>query len=254
MDVNLKTEFSQKWDKYFPGAELPLAFFYADDEGHGRPLEATKKWRCVIGDLTRARRGTTAVLDSAAIGCGGGRRYFGFTEEISANFEYFLSCGLPGKVKGERYKKTPQLVKEGMDHQPGFDAPGKYIVFKRWDHLESADEPLAVIFFAAPDALAGLTVLANFDQATPYGVIAPFGSGCSSIVAYPYREYHSDNPRAVLGMFDISARPYVGSNILTLAVPWPKFVTMAANMDESFLVTDTWKTIRDRIGRSKRKK
>ena len=253
MDANLKASFSRKWDKYFPGAELPLAFFYADDESHGRVLPATEKWRCVIGDLARARRGTTTVFDSAAVGCGGGRRYFGFTREISPNFEYFLSYGLPGKVKGERYKKTPQLVKEIMDHQPGFEAPGKYIVFKRWDKLENGDEPLAVIFFAPPDALSGLTVLANFGEATPFGVIAPFCSGCSSIVAYPYRECQSDHPRAVLGMFDVSARPYVGSNILTLAVPWPKFVTMVGDMDESFLITDSWKTIRGRIGRSKKK-
>lgn len=27
------------------------------------------------------------------------------------NFEYFLSCGIPGKLEGERYKKTPELVR-----------------------------------------------------------------------------------------------------------------------------------------------
>jgi len=28
------------------------------------------------------------------------------------HFEYFLSCGIPGKLEGERYKKSPELVKE----------------------------------------------------------------------------------------------------------------------------------------------
>lgn len=44
-----------------------------------------------------------------------------------------------------------------------------------------------------------------------------------------------------MGMFDISARPYVGDNILSFAIPITKFERMADNMDESFLTTDTWK-------------
>jgi hypothetical protein len=41
-------------------------------------------------------------------------------------------------------------------------------------------------------------------------------------------------------MFDISARPYVGENILSFAVPVTKFERMVENMEESFLTTDTW--------------
>jgi len=35
---------------------------------------------------------------------------------------------------------------------PRFEAPGKYIVFKRWDNLEQIDEPEVVIFLARPDS------------------------------------------------------------------------------------------------------
>lgn len=81
--------------------------------------------------------------------------------------------------------------------------------FKRWDRLDEADDPAVVIFFAPPGVLSGLFTLANFDEVDPQAVIAPFGSGCSSIVYHPYRELDSDRPRAVLGMFDVSARPCV---------------------------------------------
>jgi hypothetical protein len=57
--------------------------------------------------------------------------------------------------------------------------------------------------------------------------------------------------RAVLGMFDVSARPCVSPDVLTFAVPWPKFVRMVETMDESFLITDSWHRVRSRIQQGK---
>ncbi len=39
------------------------------------------------------------------------------------DFEYFLSCGIPGKLEGERYKKSPEMVKEYLKHTPATKAP-----------------------------------------------------------------------------------------------------------------------------------
>jgi len=144
-------------------------------------------------------------------------------------------------------------VKEHLKHQPPFTAPGRYIVFRRWDRLAAADAPVAVIFFAPPDVLAGLFTLANYDETEPNGVIAPFGAGCASIVDYPHREAQSSRPRAVLGMFDVSARPCVGAGELTFTVPWPKFIRMVDNIPDSFLITPSWAKVRRRLGRAKRK-
>jgi hypothetical protein len=47
-------------------------------------------------------------------------------------------------------------------------------------------------------------------------------------------------------MFDISARPYVGKNTLSFAIPFPKFQRMVVNMGESFLTTSSWKALRRR--------
>ena len=85
----------------------------------------------------------------------------------------------------------------------------------------------------------------------PNGVIAPFGAGCASIVDYPYKELKSSENRAVLGMFDVSARPCVPSATLSFAIPWPKFVRMVDNMKESFLITKSWDKIRARMQRDK---
>ena len=80
--------------------------------------------------------------------------------------------------------------------------------------LDKADNPDVVIFFAEPDVLSGLFTLASFDEAEQNMVIAPFGSGCASIVQYPFMEVKSAHPRAVIGMFDVSARPFVAKNVL----------------------------------------
>jgi len=48
-------------------------------------------------------------------------------------------------------------------------------------------------------------------------------------------------------MFDPSARPYLPKDVLSLSVPMAKFITMIENMEDSFLITDTWEKLRKRI-------
>lgn len=249
MDMRVKDRFMQLWEKYFDGAELPIAFYYTNEEGRAQMVEAPPEHRCVICELARVRKGEALCFGPDSPGCGGGKRYFGFTEELAPNFEYFLSCGIPGKLEGERYKKSPELVKEVMQKSPHFKAPAKFLVFKRWDMLEKADDPQVVIFFAVPDVLSGLFTLANYDEVDINGVFAPFGAGCSTIVQYPYLQRDSDHPKAVLGMFDVSARPCVQENVLTFAAPMNKFVEMIDNMEESFLITGSWTKVSRRIER-----
>lgn len=193
------------------------------------------------------RNGRSLCYSAGAIGCAGGKRYTGFSNELSPKFEYFLSCGIEGEMEGERYIKTPEMVNEIMKNHKNLGLPGKYLVFKRWDKLTEADNPDAVIFFAKSDVLAGLFTLANFDQTEPNVTFSPFGAGCSSIVYYPYLEKDKDRQRAVIGMFDPSARISISPDELTFTVPIRKFEQMVSYMDESFLITPSWKKIQERI-------
>ncbi|MGE5172857.1 MAG: DUF169 domain-containing protein [Betaproteobacteria bacterium] len=247
MNMTLKAKFLESWSGYFQNAELPLVFYYTNKENRAERVAPPSAHQCMIGVLARARKGTPLCFEAGSIGCGGGRRYTGFSQEISPTFEYFLSCGMPGKLEGERYKKSPELVREMMKTAPQFDAPAQYIVFKRFDAIEEMDDPAAAVFFATPDVLSGLFTLANFDEAEPNGVFCPFSAGCGSIVQYPYLEKDSARPRAVLGMFDVSARPYVPKETLTFAVPMNKFIRMVNNMEESFLITRTWDRVKRRM-------
>lgn len=244
MDETFKQRFLAQWQKYFPGAELPITWYYTD-----QPLDAptaSGAEPCLISRLKPVREGHTLVYSVQTPGCFGGKRFTGFSTKLRPNFEYFLSCGIPGKMEGERYKKSPDLVRAQSSEHPPFTAPGQYLVFKRWDMLGPQEDPLVAVFFATPDVLSGLFTLANYDQATTQGVMAPFGSGCSTIVAYPLEET-TKHQRCVLGMFDVSARPSVQPGVLTFAVPIQRLRVMLDNMDESFLITTSWKAVRDRM-------
>jgi uncharacterized protein (DUF169 family) len=248
MDAAFKNKFLTLWKKFFNDAELPITFYYTDEEGHAESVKPGSVPRCIIGALVKVQKGESLAFDVDAVGCSGGKRYLGFADSLMPNFEYFLSCGIPGKMEGERYKKSPEMVKEYMKkHAPAMKAPGKFIVFKRWDMLDEDDHPEVIIFYARPDVLAGLFTLASFDETEQNMVIAPFGSGCSTIVQYPYMEIKSQHPRAVIGMFDVSARPSVPQNMLTFSAPMAKFAKMVDNMEESFLITPSWAKVQKRI-------
>jgi hypothetical protein len=248
MDMKLKEEFLVRWKKYFGGAEIPMTCYYTEDEGVADGVKPPKSHRCFLSDLAKIREGKSLRFDLATVGCYGGKRYLGFTKDVMPNFEQFLSCGIPGVLEGERYKKSPELVKEHEKQSPEFTAPASHIVFKRWDTLEAADDPAVVIFFAPPDVLSGLFTLANFDEADLNAVYCPFCAGCGSIVKYPFIEKESTRPRAILGMFDVSARPFVPGPTLSFAAPMNKFTAMVDNMDESFLIMKSWKAVKRRIG------
>ena len=248
MDLKLKEKFIELWEKHFGTAELPIVFYYHKERNNATHVKPAKGRSCIICELAKVRNGESLAYDADAIACGGAKRYLGYNETIRPNFEYFLSYGIPGKMVGERYIKTPEMVLELQKNQQTIkDAKDNFIIFKRWDMLLESDEPAVVIFFAKLDVLSGLFTLANFDQSEPNTTFAPFGAGCGSIVHYPYLEKDAKRPRAVIGMFDPSARPCVPKDTLSFAVPMIKFVKMIDYMDESFLITNTWKTVRNRI-------
>jgi uncharacterized protein (DUF169 family) len=247
MKIEIRDHFIKQWKKYFNNADLPITFYYTDNPGESEIVPTTGKWNCIICQLQKVRSGQSLAFTAESIKCGGAKRYLGFADTIRPNFEYFLSCGIEDEMEGERYIQTPQLVLDLMKKQKKLSINGKYIIFKRWDKLNENDNPDVAIFFAAPDILSGLFTLANFDQSEPDSTITPFAAGCGSLVYFPYIEKDSQRPRAVIGLFDVSARPCVQEGILTFSVPMVKFTKMIGYMDESFLITNSWKKVQNRI-------
>ena len=248
MDIRLKETFLQQWKKFFGNAELPIVFYYTDEDSNAEYVGKTEKWSCFIGQLAKVRKGKSLAFDKDAVGCTGGKRYLGFSKKLRPGFEYFLSCG-NAEIEGERYLQSPEKVKKFLKNVEWIPAKANKIVFKRWDKIKEGDNPEVVIFFAKPDVLSGLFTLAGFDRDDLSGTIAPFGSGCASIVQYPLAESKKEKPGAVLGMFDVSARPFVQENLFTFAIPFERFEKIVSYMEESFLITNSWEKVKRRINK-----
>ena len=244
-----------------------------------RPEKAAEfkegKWGCVMWMVARAARGGTAVCGRKTFGCFGGGVGLGFGDVYKQfpggedGFCHFLSVGndqwetgqqLAEKVKphmtedsfdhfmhGERYMKSPEQVKRFIRGLPITDIPAPYVVFKPLADIDQDAAGQVVIFFADPDQLSALVILANYGRETNENVIIPYAAGCQTIGIYPYREAESDVPRAVVGLTDISARTYIrqqlGDNLMTLAVPMKMFHEMEANVEGSFLERPVWEKL-----------
>ena|ERR1035437_10499240 len=96
-----------------------------------------------------------------------------------------------------------------------------------------------------PDQLSALVVLANYGRKSNGNVILPWGAACQSVL-YSYDEGEKENPRAIIGYFDLTARRHVDKNILSFTVPYKMFLEMEGNVKGSFLEMDEWLELRTR--------
>ena len=105
-----------------------------------------------------------------------------------------------------------------------------------------------LLFFATPDILSGLCAWAFYDNNDADAVTTLFGSGCSTVVATAVRENRLKGKRTFIGLFDPSARPYVGPDELSFVIPASRFTSMYDTMRQSCLFgTHAWNKVKTRI-------
>ena len=151
-------------------------------------------------------------------------------------------------VHGERYVKTPELVKDFVEILPIRQNDKRYVVFKPLKDVDPKSErPDVIILLADPDQLAALVVLANYARVGNENVIIPQAAGCQSIGIYPMKEAESENPRAVIGLVDLSARVNIrkqlAPNLMSFAMSYSMFEEMESSVEGSLLEMSTWKKL-----------
>lgn len=217
-------------------AGLPIVFWHSET-----PLNQTEKiGGCLFKGLKEVREGRPISLNADVIGCGGGKFYTGFTE---------MPEHVPGFVSlKERYKQTPELVKEFIDELGVPRADNSYLNFARIDQVDNFDFIEGVLFLANPDMLSGLTTWAYFDNNADDAVCTPFGSGCSSVVTQAVIENQKNGRRTFIGFLDPSVRPYFDADILSYMIPMSRFKEMYETMRSSCLFdTHAWSKLKERI-------
>ena len=228
-------------------SEPPLAVFYTDK----RPAEGFTPepgpGSCIFAGLRKVRQdGGAAFFDAEHYACLGGAYYMGFRGR-APEVHYFVSTGIPGKMEGERYIKSPEIALRFFEGFPVPRAGGEYCVAKRLPDLADDERAEVVIFFVPPDPLSGLVFLTTFAAEMPDAVRTPMSSGCGSIITWARLEAQAERPHAILGGFDPSARPFIEPELLTLAVPAALFQRMLDDAPDSFLTGPAWTKLRERI-------
>jgi hypothetical protein len=258
----------------------PVALIWSDEKPAGAMEFAPGKWGCVMFLLAAAAKGRSAVVGRETFGCFGGGVGLGFSgyEAFPGGvdcFCRFLSSGNAGAgpgqaigrqmaaagatamaedfLEGERYLKNPDVVRRFLACLPLADVPARYVVLKPLKETELArDNVRSITFLVNPDQLSALAILANYEGQDNENVVMPFAAGCQSIGIFTYRENERPNPRAVVGLIDLSARKNVrrqlGRDALSFSVTPDMFRRMEANVEGSFLERGLWKSLLEETG------
>lgn len=234
--MDVKVFINNYKEAFGENAELPIAFWYSDTA-----LADTEKINgCFFKGLKVVRAGNPISLSIETIGCGGGKFYTGFTE-MPERVPNFVSLK-------EKYKQTPEMVVEFIEHLGVPRSTKRYLNFTRIDLLENFDCVAGILFLASPDILSGLTTWAYFDNNSDDAVTAMFGSGCSAVVSNAIIENNRNGSRTFIGLFDPSVRPYIDANLLSFVIPMSRFKVMYHTMRASSLFdTHAWEKVRERI-------
>lgn len=228
----------------------PVAILLSNEKPEGALQGKEGQWSCIIPLFLAAAKGKTAVFERKTTCCLGGKKGLGFGQfpNYPGGIEYFLSTGKSGVFEGEGYKKTPELGKEFVEYLPLTDVPYEYVIFKPLAQVDTDKEkPEVIVFYVNNDQLSALAVLANYYRPGNENVVMPFSSGCQSIFLLPYGEGQKENPRAVVGLTDITVRPMVDPAMLSFSMPYTMFLEMEENITGSFLEKPLWHRVAERI-------
>ena len=205
--------------------------------------------------LLAAEKGKTVVFDRRTFGCPGGGVGLGF----GAAYEGFpidclLSTGgkfeMPdGQVRdfgdGERFHASPEVARRWVASLPIREVPTEYVVVKPLDQLAAGETPVLVWLLVNPDQLSALIYLGGFRHGAIETATARWGAACQSIL-FALAEAEREQPRGVIGFFDISQRHRIDRGLLSLTLPWAMLQEMEDDVEASFLREEPWLKLRER--------
>lgn len=238
--MNMETFIANYREAFSEKAELPIAFWYSDS----LLGEVCKTQGCLFKAFSAVRNGEVISMNAESIGCGGGKFYAGFAP-MNDYIPNFVSLK-------ERYKQTPEMVREGIKGMNVQRTSKAYLHFARIDKIDTWEEVEGLLFLATPDMLSGLCTWATFDNNSADAISTLFGSGCSTTITQTVNENQAGGKRTFIGFFDPSVRPYFEDNILSFSIPMSRFKEMYHTMRQCCLFdTHAWGKIKKRIQEGK---
>lgn len=220
----------------------PVAVVWSDDKPDDAMEFEPGKFGCVVSLFaTAATKGRTGVFSLEIFGCwGGGVGEAMKQDPAGARFADTY-------LHGERYVKDAEPTQQFVDDLPMMDIPTRYVVVKPLAQTETDDDIQNISYFVNPDQLSALVILANHARKGLDNVVMTYATGCQVMGILAYRELQREDPRALVGMTDISARRNVrsslGKNVMSFTAPLPLYREMEAHVAGSFLEAHVWQQL-----------
>ena len=226
---------------------LPVGMFFSESKPENAISFKSKGNGCILPLIFKSAQGKTVAIDQDTTGWNCSAFYLGYQNWIFEGIECFLSDGVVNGREGERFIKTSQQAKSFVEFYRPETLTTKVTVFKPLSDFEPDETPELVIFFVNPDELSALVYLLHFNAPESEDrIVTRFISGCGSIVTLPMKLLKEGKMQAVWGMHDISVRRRLPKELMTLTMPYELLAEITKDIDQSFIITDSWKSIKER--------
>lgn len=226
---------------------LPIGMFFSETKHENAISFKTKGNGCIMPLIYKSAQGKTIAIDKDTTGWNCSAFYLGYQDWIFDGIECFLSDGVVNGREGERFIKTSKQAKSFVEFYQPNTLNTKVTVFKPLSEFEKHETPEIVIFFVNPDELSALVYLLHFNSPESEDrIVTRFISGCGSVVTLPMKLKKEGKMQAVWGMHDISVRRRLPKELMTLTMPYELLVEITKDIDQSFIITDSWKAIKER--------
>ena len=236
----------------------PVGVFFGNTDAACDMAAEPGRRNCVVPFLLAAARGKIVGITEEGCTCPGGTVGLcfgdGFTRK-NPNIHKMLSQGLgeaapeqapPMMKEGERFFCDEEVALKWRNAMPFSELGFPRVVFAPESRWEEVGEPDLVYVFADADRISALVTMLGSHNGRALNTIAPYGAACHSIV-FAAEQMDSDDPMAVMGLFDISQRSKAIAGYLSLSMPRVLWEGMQEDLDKSCLTTHSWREIEKRL-------
>jgi len=227
--------------------KFPIGMYFSETRPENAIGFKSKGNGCILPLIYKAAQGKTIAIDQDSTGWNCSAFYLGYQDWIFDGIECFLSDGVVNGREGERFIKTSKQAKTFVEYYQPKTLNTKVTVFKPLSEFEAHEKPELVIFFVNADELSALVYLLHFNSPESEDrIVTRFISGCGSVVTLPMKLKNEGKMQAVWGMHDISVRRRLPKELMTLTMPYDLLVEITKDIDETFIITESWKAIKVR--------
>ena len=230
-------------------AYQPIGLVMTDKKPDGASSFKKSGNGCIAKLIFSASKGKAVAIDKDSTGYPCSAFYLGYGDWIFDGIEYFLSNSpTPIGRECERFVKSPGLAKEFVESFVPETHSEKTYVYKPIAAFDRAENPEVVIFFANADQMSALVYLIHYSHPLDFDrVETGFASACMAMSTIPLRYAKEREDKAFWGMHDIAVRSSMPRELTTMSMPFSMFEEICTIADESFLRTEKWEKILERI-------